>query len=213
MPDNDPPEITKTQRVIAYIDGFNLYYPLKDLRWKRFYWLNVHALVTHFIRPNQQLVRTRYYTSRALSTGSRSRQSVYINALLTVPEISIKLGEFRRREQTCKKCNWKDDVPTEKMTDVNIATDLLLDCVDGAMDVAILVTADSDLTPPLSAIQMRYPGVSVVILFPPEKTSGHLSSYASGSMQIGRARLNQSRFPDTVLQPNGVELKRPLEWA
>lgn len=30
-----------TQRVIAYIDGFNLYFGLKAAKWKRFYWLNL----------------------------------------------------------------------------------------------------------------------------------------------------------------------------
>jgi hypothetical protein len=35
-----------TQRVIAYIDGFNLYYGLKDKGWRRYYWLNLNSLST-----------------------------------------------------------------------------------------------------------------------------------------------------------------------
>ena len=32
------------RRVIAYIDGYNLYYGLRTKRWKWFYWLNVQSM-------------------------------------------------------------------------------------------------------------------------------------------------------------------------
>ena len=28
------------ERIVAYIDGFNLYYGMKEKGWKYFYWLN-----------------------------------------------------------------------------------------------------------------------------------------------------------------------------
>ena len=31
-------------RVIAYIDGYNLYHGLREQNWKRFYWLNLQRL-------------------------------------------------------------------------------------------------------------------------------------------------------------------------
>ena len=31
------------QRVIAYVDGYNLYYGLRTKRWKWFYWLNIQS--------------------------------------------------------------------------------------------------------------------------------------------------------------------------
>ena len=33
------------ERVIAYVDGYNLYYGLRERRWKRFYWLDIQAMV------------------------------------------------------------------------------------------------------------------------------------------------------------------------
>ena len=33
------------ERVIAYVDGFNLYFGLKSKGWQRYYWLDVPALV------------------------------------------------------------------------------------------------------------------------------------------------------------------------
>ena len=33
------------RRVAAYVDGFNLYYGLKSKGWRRFYWLDIRALL------------------------------------------------------------------------------------------------------------------------------------------------------------------------
>ena len=47
------------QRVVAYVDGFNLYYGLRDKRWKRFYWLNIQSMVQNLLKPHQILVSTK----------------------------------------------------------------------------------------------------------------------------------------------------------
>ena len=31
----------KSERVIVYIDGFNLYFGLRSKGWKKYYWLNL----------------------------------------------------------------------------------------------------------------------------------------------------------------------------
>ena len=38
-------------RVISYIDGFNLYFGLKDKGWKRYYWLDLAALSGALLKP------------------------------------------------------------------------------------------------------------------------------------------------------------------
>jgi len=52
------------QRVISYVDGFNLYYGLKSQRWQRYLWLDVQALSRKLLKPDQTLVRTKYFTAR-----------------------------------------------------------------------------------------------------------------------------------------------------
>ncbi|MGH9629467.1 MAG: NYN domain-containing protein [Bryobacteraceae bacterium] len=42
---------------------------------------------------------------------------------------------------------------SEKMTDVNIAVELLQDAFQGAFDTAILISADSDLIAPIAAVR------------------------------------------------------------
>jgi len=50
-------------RVIAYIDGFNLYFGLRDKGWRRYLWLDVQKLSTNLLKPGQQLVFTKYFTA------------------------------------------------------------------------------------------------------------------------------------------------------
>jgi len=52
------------QRVITYVDGFNLYFGLRDSGFKRFYWLNVKLLAQNLMKPYQKLVYTKYFTAR-----------------------------------------------------------------------------------------------------------------------------------------------------
>ncbi len=52
------------ERVIAYIDGFNLYYGLRAKYARRYLWLDLPLLMTSLLRPGQELQLTRYCTTR-----------------------------------------------------------------------------------------------------------------------------------------------------
>ncbi len=54
----------QNRRVIAYIDGFNLYFGLKTQRWRRYYWIDLQLLARNLLKPDQELVFTKYFTSR-----------------------------------------------------------------------------------------------------------------------------------------------------
>jgi hypothetical protein len=72
-------------RVITYIDGFNLYFGLKSRGWRRFYWLDVHALSQRLLRPGQAPVGVKYFTSPVAAApgdpGKDRRQAAYLEAL------------------------------------------------------------------------------------------------------------------------------------
>ena len=61
------PSADSRERVVAYVDGFNLYFGLRQKGWRRYYWLSPRALVLNLLKPGQRLVRTKYFTLR----GSR----------------------------------------------------------------------------------------------------------------------------------------------
>ena len=140
------------QRVAAYIDGFNLYYGLRSKGWRRYYWLDLHRLVGRLLRPGQELVAVRYFTTRVVpEPGDRNkarRQNTYLEALETLPDLTIHFGYFLPKERTCRQCGAILRTYEEKMTDVNIAVELLGGAQDDIFDTALVVSGDSDLYGP-----------------------------------------------------------------
>jgi uncharacterized LabA/DUF88 family protein len=201
------------QRVIAYIDGFNLYYGLRAAGWKRFYWLNLQMLVRNLLKAEQALVFTKYFTSRVSYPPEKERrQAIFVEALETLNELCIYYGHYQTNPQWCRKCGDKVMIPSEKMTDVNIAVEILSDAYQDMFDTAILVSADSDLTAPILAIKNLFPDKRIVVAFPPQRHSVQLQRLAHGSLQIGRATLAKSVFPNKVPKPGGFILQKPPEW-
>ena len=81
------------QRVIAYIDGYNLYYGLRTKRWKWFYWLNIQSMVQSLLKPHQTLVGTKYFTTVVKHPADkRRRQAVFLEALRTLNDFQIFYG-------------------------------------------------------------------------------------------------------------------------
>ena len=42
------------KRVIAYVDGFNLYFGLKSKGWQRYFWLNISKLAANLLHSDQE---------------------------------------------------------------------------------------------------------------------------------------------------------------
>jgi uncharacterized LabA/DUF88 family protein len=201
------------QRVIAYIDGFNLYFGLKAARWKRFYWLNLQAMAKNLLKQDQELVFTKYFTSRISNPPDKQqRQSTFIEALETLNDLKIFYGHYQTNPQYCKKCGNRGMIPSEKMTDVNIAVEMMSDAYQGHFDTALLVSADSDLTAPIVTIKNLFPEKRVIVAFPPMRHSIQLQRLAHGYLQIGRANLAKSIFPDRIQKADGFILQKPSEW-
>jgi len=201
------------QRVIVYIDGFNLYFGLKAARWKRFYWLNLQLMAKNLLKPGQELVFTKYFTSRiSYPTDKQQRQSVFIEALETLNDLKIFYGHYQSDPQYCKKCGNKEMIPSEKMTDVNIAVEMMSDAYQDHFDTALLVSADSDLTAPIVTIKSLFPQKRVIVAFPPMRYSAQLQRVSDGYLQIGRANLAKSIFPDKIQKADRYMLQKPIEW-
>ena len=202
-----------TKRVIAYVDGFNLYFGLREKKWKRYYWLNIQALIESIIKPDQKLVTTKYFTSRVKAPGDKvRRQSTFLEALGTLADFEIKYGKYQFNPRTCVHCGHEDQLPSEKMSDVNIATALMVDAFRNRFDTALLISADSDLLAPITAIKQEFPRKWVVVVFPPASHSVDLENVADVSFTLGRAKIAHCLFPPEVTKPDGFILRCPEEW-
>ena len=205
------------EQVAVFIDGFNLYYGLRSKGWRRYYWLDLRRLAENLLRPGQDLALARYFTARLLppvgNPGYRGPQSVYLDALETLAGLHIHYGYFLPKEAVCAQCGAVWQTFEEKMTDVNIATELLGDAQDDAFDTAIIVSGDSDLSGPISALRRRYPGKRVVVAFPPNRISLRLRDAATAWFTIGRDQIRNSQFPQEVTGRDGHPISRPPQWS
>ena len=67
------------QKVIAYIDGFNFYYGLRQYPWKKYYWLDTVKLIESFLHPNQELIAVKYFSARPTDVDKRKRQDAFLH--------------------------------------------------------------------------------------------------------------------------------------
>ncbi len=204
------------ERVIVYIDGFNLYFGMKEKRWRRYYWLNAHLLPENLLKPHQRLVETKYFTSRVSSMPNdpekAKRQGKYLEALSTIPMCTIFYEHYLGKEIRCNKCGHSWTTHEEKMTDVNISVELITDVYQDKFDTAFLISGDSDLVGPIKAVRRIFPRKRVVIGFPPLRHSLQLEKVANAVFTIGRKKIADSLFPDQIRKADGYILRRPDEW-
>lgn len=99
------------------------------------------------------------------------------------------------------------------MTDVNIAVEMLSDAYWDVFDVALLISADSDLSAPVRAINTLFGQKRVVVPFQPQRFSAQLQGLAHAFIHIGRATISKSVFPDRIQKADGFILSKPPEWT
>lgn len=201
------------QRVIIYIDGFNFYYGLKTAPWKKYYWLDIVKLMESFLRPNQELIAVKYFSARPTDVGKRKRQDAFFQANKENPKFKLILGKYLKKEIECFKCHNIIHTYEEKESDVRIATQIVADAFQHNCDLAIIVSADSDMIP---AVELaKEAKINVFIYFPPHQYSSNLATMGNGApIQILRyeKRFKQALLPDKITLANGFELSIPTEW-
>ena len=148
-----------TERVVAYVDGFNLYFGLKADHGRRYLWLDLQSLVQRLLLANQELREVWYFTARVRdSPAAEARQAVYLDALATYcSKVRRVEGRFQERTRSCWECGAHWIGYEEKETDVNIAVALVEDAVQDAYDTALLISGDSDLRPAIAAVRRVRP--------------------------------------------------------
>ncbi len=153
------------------------------------------------------------FTSRiALPPDKQKRQATFIEALETLNQFEIFYGTYLENKIECKRCGNIFPKANEKMTDVNIAVEMLTDAFQDRYDKAILISADSDLSAPVRKVEKLFPEKEIIVAFPPARFSYHLSKLADFNFVIGRKKIADCVFPDEVKKKDGFILKRPERW-
>ena len=166
------------KRVTFYIDGFNFYFGIKRARkanpeWNKCYWIDLVKLCGLFLGEGQILNKVVYFTASPLSPAKNSRQSSFLNAnkLINGDKLEIVRGKYMEKSLDCPFCNATISRPEEKRTDVNISVRMLVDCFEDKTDTVVLISADSDLIPPLEQVNRLFPQKNIKVYFPPTNYS------------------------------------------
>jgi uncharacterized LabA/DUF88 family protein len=201
-------------RVVAYVDGFNLYHGLKAKHGRRYLWLDLEALATSLLKPDQRLEAIKYFTASVRDDlPALARQSTYLGALGAHAGVQIIVGRFQEKHRTCWKCGTTWRTYEEKETDVSIAVSLLEDGVAGRFDTALLLSADSDLCPAVRALKRLRPQAKVVAVFPPRRRSDDLRTACDAAFTLGDTKVRRAQLPPVVTAPDGTAYARPSRWS
>lgn len=211
-------------RVAFYIDGFNFYYGLstagkKDAVWKKFYWIDVVKLFGSFLNGEQQLSKVVYFTASPLDADKSSRQSSFLNANKVLNEdiFEVVRGKYIEKPIHCPFCHNDFMRPEEKKTDVNISVRMQEDCINDKVDTLVLVSADSDLIPPLESISRTFPNKTIKVYFPPSRYSRDIKDFLYLQrkkpvlLEKNIKRFENAIMPD-VVEKNEKKYTIPEKW-
>ena len=212
------------QRIFFYIDGFNFYFGIRRARkinseWGKCYWIDMVKLCESFLGENQCLEKVVYFTASPLSPEKNSRQSSFLNAnkLINGERFEVVRGKYMEKNFECPFCHSNIAKPEEKKTDVNISVRMLVDCMENKMDTIALVSADSDLIPPLEYIQRLFPEKNIRVYFPPTNYSHDIRNLLQQRrskpvlMKNNLPRFVKAMMPDIVTGA-GKYYSIPTKW-
>ncbi len=206
-------------KTTVYIDGFNLYYGA--LRGTSYKWLDPMALCRVMI-PTNQVTKIKYFTARVSPRPSDpdqpNRQNIYLRALRTIPGLEIYFGHFLSHVVSMPLANpgpgqspfVKVIKTEEKGSDVNLATQLLVDAWSGAFDCAVIISGDSDLKSPVQVTMDRF-HKAVGILNPQKIECKELHAIARFYKHIRPSAIQSSQFPAMLTDGIG-NFNKPPSW-
>jgi uncharacterized LabA/DUF88 family protein len=166
----------RTDRVMIFIDGSNLYHSLKghfrrtDIDMGKF---------SRRLLEKRRLIRIYYYNATVGRREEPERyrdQQAFFASVSAIPYCELRLGRL-------VYTNWPSAPPYEKGVDIQLTTDLLTHSFKNNYDVAILVAGDTDYVGALQAVKDNGKHVEVA-LFGKERTSRPLREVADKVVTI-----------------------------
>jgi hypothetical protein len=212
-------------RVIAYIDGFNLYHAIDDIgkpnprkpnasakRRPHLKWLNLWSLCESLLQQGEVLTRVSYFSAYATwLPDAHKRHAEYVRALQYFGVTCI-MGHFKSKPRSCKTCGAQWVIHEEKETDVHMAASIVVDACENKFDCAIVITADSDLAPALDIVRTRFPKKQLLIVAPPARYN-HARSLKT-AMMLTPGRLEKHLLPAVAYDANGRPIfTRPSSYS
>lgn len=197
-------------RYSFYIDGFNMYYALNQ-KYPHFKWLNYYQLAKSVLLAHDKIEQVNYFSAYVKwKPDNHKRHQDYVMALRWAG-VDFISGRFKNKTIHCHRCHRSFTSHEEKQTDVNIAIQLLSDAVEDKYDRAVIISADSDLTPAIVAVRKLFPHKQVGVMFPIDSNCYDLRHEADFQFKMNQKKLQASQFPDEIRIGKTV-IRRPESW-
>ena len=197
------------ERVIAYIDGFNLYHAITELNKPHLKWGNLWSLSASFLRATQGLVAVNYYSAYATwRPAAEARHRQYTAALESVG-VAVHISEFKERNRECRNCGAQWAGHEEKETDVRMSIGIVADALTDKFDLAIVVTADSDMKPAVATVR-NISGKNLLLVAPPKRFAQARALQPNIAMTPGR--IAKHLLPREISSGGQVVATRPPQY-
>jgi uncharacterized LabA/DUF88 family protein len=212
---------TPMNRTIFLVDGFNLYFSLrqaeKDFN-KPTRWLDLKSLCVSTLSSvgnKAQCQDVYYFSALAHHLSARDKYMVkrhqdYIQCLIDTG-VKIELGRFKKKMVMCSVCGKPTQHYEEKETDVALALKMMELFTTSACDTVVFVTGDTDLSPALKYAQNVFPAKKVVFAFPHKRRNFELEKLTQ-CFEISGKRYNQHQFADPYILKSGRAISKPAKW-
>jgi len=193
----------KAERIVAFVDGLNLYHALDEIRRPHLKWVDLWSLCDGYAaQPHQNLEAVYYFSAFATwLPGPYARHRAYVRALEAVGVTPV-MGHFKEKDRRCIRCGKSWKAHEEKETDVNIALWILNEAYKDTFDRAFVLSNDSDLAPVVRMLRQEFPRKRVRIITPPKKKTSKELIQAAGGPRVARtiteSRVSRSLLPRTL---------------
>ncbi len=161
------------KKVSVFIDGYNLYHAVDNLKKPHLKWVNLFNLAKEFARADSgfEIIRVKFFTAPP-SHKSPEIQFRYSNYMKALKHCGVEIveGKFKKKILSYKDSQGRlftRAAHEEKESDVNIALAILEDAFEKISDKLLVITNDSDISPAIRLALKKNPNLKINVITPP----------------------------------------------
>ena len=198
------------KRVSVYVDGFNLYHAIDDLRDDSLKWLCLRRLSESIIRGDEELRAVKYFSAFATwIPDAMLRHRAYVEAL-KCEGVKFIEGNFKKKFLKCKVCGAQYQTHEEKETDVNIAIHLIQDTFHDTFDRAIVISADTDMASAIAIARQLSGTKQIDVVCPPGRFARARS--LKPLFELPRGKIKAARLDEKYVTSPGATVNVPTKY-
>lgn len=214
------------QKVSFLVDGFNLYYSLRQIQGLSktpAKWLDLRRLcegylpsIRSHLGQKTELAAIHYFSAYAMHRVKHDpdvveRHRTYVAALSSTG-VRCEMSQFKRKDAICPYCGKTYYRHEEKETDVAIAVNLLRVLASGEAGVAVLITGDTDLLPAIRTARSLFPEKKIGVVTPFLRHTTEMQISGDFHFKMSQKAVQSAQFPPVIHLPDGKTLVKPTDW-